>query len=310
MVRFVIGRAALPERKAIPSLSPPDQVKRSSGGIPRGKRRYIPIVAMPRNRAVELAKNAVWSLLPVQWRFIRRGKWLLSHGERELQQLPYLVERGTVALDIGANEGRYTYALTQVVGSKGRVISIEPVRELARLVEISAQRLGLPVQVLNVALSSESGVSSLFIPRHAGESVTGYASLHERSAYSFEQADAVERREVEIQTLDQVCSGIRERISFIKIDVEGHELPVLKGGVETLTRHRPRMVIEIEQRHSPTPILDTFEYLKNLGFRGEFLDSFGRTRDIADFDLVANQSAHLNAVEPASYINNFIFHPL
>ncbi len=79
---------------------------------------------------------------------------------------------------------------------------------------------------------------------------------------------------------------------------------------ETLTRHRPRMLIEIEQRHSPTPILDTFEYLKNLGFRGEFLDSFGRTRDIAGFDLVANQSAPLNPVGSGSYINNFIFRPL
>ncbi len=268
------------------------------------------MIAMPGVRPLELAKKALGLLLPVQWRFIRRGKWFLSHGDRELKQLPDLVERGTIAVDIGANYGGYTYALTQVLGSKGRVISIEPVREMAKFVDISARRLGLPVQVLNVALSSESGISSLFIPRHGRELVSGYASLHERNAYSFEQADALECREVEIQTLDQVCSGVWERISFIKIDVEGHELAVLKGGAETLTHHRPRMLIEIEQRHSPTPILDTFEYLKNLGFRGEFLDSFGRTRDIADFNLVANQSDHLNAVNSESYIHNFIFHPL
>ena len=183
-------------------------------------------------------------------------------------------------------------------------------QENAKFIEISTRRLGLRVQVFNCALSSESGTTALFVPRLGGELETAYASLYERSPNSLDRAIVCERREIAVQTLDRVCSDVRERISFIKIDVEGHELPVLRGGIETLTRHRPRLLIEIEQRHSPTPILDTFGYLKNLGFRGMFIDSFGNTRDIAEFDVNADQLAHINEIESGSYINNFIFLPV
>ena len=72
----------------------------------------------------------MWSLLPVQWHFIRRGKWFLSYGEREVRQLTQLIERGTIAVDIGANYGGYTYALTQVLGDKGESYALSPCKRM------------------------------------------------------------------------------------------------------------------------------------------------------------------------------------
>jgi FkbM family methyltransferase len=259
--------------------------------------------------AVKELKEAVWRVLPPEWRFVRSGKWFLSHGEREVRELPRLVERGTVAVDVGANWGCFAYAIIKAMGPNGRVICIEPVRELAEHIGISARRLGLPIQVINCAISGESGSAPLFVPRAGRQRVTAYASLERRNAETCEHAQSYESRQVQVRTLDEVCTNILGRISFIKIDVEGHELEVLKGAIATLRHHRPRMIVEIEQRHSLAPIAETFEYIRALGYRGEFLDSSGRTRDIREFDLASDQAVHPSAVDSTEYINNFIFHP-
>jgi FkbM family methyltransferase len=259
--------------------------------------------------AVHELKEAVWRILPAEWRFVRSGKWFLSHGEREVQELPRLVERGTVAVDIGANWGCFAYALTKATGLNGRVICIEPVRELAEHIQVSARQLGLPIQVVNCAVSNEHGFAPLFVPRAGRQMVTAYASLLRRNAESCEYARSYECRQVVVRTLDEICNDVSDRISFIKIDVEGHELEVLTGARATLRRHRPKMMVEIEQRHTMAPITETFEFIGNLGYRGEFLDSGGQTRDIREFDPTLDQAANLSNVDSAEYVNNFIFHP-
>jgi hypothetical protein len=61
-------------------------------------------------------------------------------------------------------------------------------------------------------------------------------------------------------------------VSFIKIDVEGHELSVLEGGVRTIANNRPVLWVEIEQRHLSRPMSDVFEFIKSLGYDGGFYD--------------------------------------
>jgi hypothetical protein len=98
-----------------------------------------------------------------------------------------------------------------------------------------------------------------------GKRLTGLATLKCRRVAGFSQ-------QVRLCRLDDLCRDMRGRISFVKIDVEGHELEVLRGGIETLRRHRPNLLIEIEQRHSPVPIFHTLDFLASLGYAGEFLD--------------------------------------
>ena len=61
--------------------------------------------------------------------------------------------------------------------------------------------------------------------------------------------DTVETIRVPLRTLD---SYNLSNIGFIKIDVEGHELDVLRGAEVTLRRDQPNLLIEIENRHAPT----------------------------------------------------------
>jgi Methyltransferase FkbM domain len=60
-------------------------------------------------------------------------------------------------------------------------------------------------------------------------------------------------------------------IGFVKIDIEGHELNVLRGAVETLRRDRPTLFVESEWAHVGNDLRDVFDIANNLNYDGFFL---------------------------------------
>jgi len=242
-------------------------------------------------------KAAVRRIVPAHWRFVRSGRAAIASGEREIHELPRLVAPGTVAVDVGAHIGDYCYSLCRIVGPSGRVIAIEPLPELARVLEFAARRLRLPMSVLPLALSDMDSTRELSMP--SGHRESGLTTLEPRAAW--------DHQTVKTARLDTICSGQAQRISFIKIDVEGHELAVLRGGEQTLRSHRPNLVVEIEQRHSPVNIRETFDFLLRLGYRGEFLDSNRVRHPLSDFTPEAYQVWRPNTSPGPGYVSNFIF---
>ena len=247
-----------------------------------------------------ITKEVLRGVVPAHRRFSRAGESFLAAGEREVHELHRLVNNGTTAVDVGANVGDYTYALCRHVGPTGGVIAVEPIPDLARMLSRATKRLGLPVKVFNCALSSRDGNAQLFIPVRNGKRLAGFATLERRMVAGFS-------RRVILRRLDDLCRDVRGRISFLKIDVEGHELEVLRGGVETLRLHRPNLLVEIEQRHSPVPIFHTFDFLASFGYAGEFLDESGARKALSCFDIVEHQTRRLGAVGTPAYVSNFIF---
>ncbi|WP_246642623.1 FkbM family methyltransferase [Rhizobium croatiense] len=55
-------------------------------------------------------------------------------------------------------------------------------------------------------------------------------------------------------------------VGFIKIDVEGHELKVLKGAEAILSRDHPNLLIEAEDRHRPNAVASVIDYLTPFGY--------------------------------------------
>ncbi len=101
-------------------------------------------------------------------------------------------------------------------------------------------------------------------------------------------------------------------VSFIKCDVEGHELAVLRGAAQTL-KSGPPLLIEVEQRHHDTPLEEVFGHLLDLG---EVYAVFpGGLRPLSAFDVQRDQTAHLLAKssstdsEPPAYIKDFLVLP-
>jgi len=214
--------------------------------------------------------------------------------EPELGLLPYLVNRGDLALDIGANRGIYTYRLRRL---DAVVLAFEPNPSCASLLRDWGKQ-DPAITVHNVALSNQTGEGILQIPiDSAGVEHDSSASL---VTHQFHTSRSIP---VSLRKLD---SYMLTHISLIKIDVEGAEEDVLNGSTLTLESSKPALLIEIEQRHANRSILSTFDMLKSMGYVGFFIDKH-LLRSVLEFDLSRDQCIKHLGVKRARYINNFLF---
>ena len=151
----------------------------------------------------------------------------LSWNPIEYAAFRAAVTPGMVALDIGANVGAYSVLLGQWVGASGRVYAFEPsgaaFRGLVRHVSLNAQD-GV-VQPVAAAVSDVDGDANLIVADTAGESrLAGPSEVGATAS-------------VPVTTIDAFCGREGIQPSFIKIDVEGAELAVLRGARETIRQH-------------------------------------------------------------------------
>ncbi len=171
--------------------------------------------------------------------------------------MPALADRSKVAIDIGANWGPYSGTL---IGRCSSVIAFEPNPKMARLF----QRAWPNIRVEQCALSDVEGTATLRMPiSENGHVMPGYASISDGVTFDREQTV-----EVDVRRLDDFQF---QNVGFIKIDVEGHELAVLRGGWETIKRDRPNLLIETQASHCEGCPEAVVELLATLGYAATFL---------------------------------------
>ena len=173
--------------------------------------------------------------------------------EPELIGLRDVVRSGDVCLDIGAALGLYTVTLSQLVGPQGTVHSVEPlVFAHPALSYLLRPREGRNIVRHSVALGTAEGREVMSVPVRHGSPVTGRSFLTTGADGLGSNVEFTDHLEVLVrtETLDQFCArnGV-DRLDFVKADVEGAELRVLRGGEATIERLRPKLLLEIEQRH-------------------------------------------------------------
>lgn len=164
----------------------------------------------------------------------------LGRGSLEKRAFLSLVRAGDVVCDIGANRGHFTRLFSLLVGKCGAVHAFEPGPwAFARLSEAAA---ALPPNFTlhACALADEPGTATLHLP---GED-DGQASLRKHGVGSWAGAPRVSLHECRVSTLDEIAAAFT-RLDFIKCDVEGAELLVVKGGRGTLARLRPLLWLEV-----------------------------------------------------------------
>ena len=179
---------------------------------------------------------------------------------------------------------------------------MEPLEELATRLKHACRQLRLPVDVETCCLSSRSGTGELRIPSHSnGELLRAFAGLEERGEI------VAERRTVELKTLDGILAGRQQRVSFIKCDVEGHELEVFQGALAILDTDRPNLLVEIEQRHARTSLHERLQFFTTRNYNGYYVNA---DAPLSAFDAASHQVCDDQGGLPTKYVNNFIFVPV
>ncbi len=164
----------------------------------------------------------------------------------ELHLLKHLPEPGLV-LDIGANWGQTICAVRRFCPN-ARIVSFEPNGLLAEYLQRRFARDDR-VEIHQLALADMAGESTLHVPVYRGFVFDGLASIHREQASGWLNADRIANFDPGKLSL-QCFTVPRERLDafglrpdFIKIDVQGAELDVLKGGAETLAS-QPVVLLE------------------------------------------------------------------
>ncbi|MBM4184023.1 MAG: FkbM family methyltransferase [Gemmatimonadetes bacterium] len=149
---------------------------------------------------------------------------------------------GTV-VDVGSNQGQYALALSKR-GSCEQVIGINPQGEIVALLSRTLKILGIEnVTILKVLAGERKGRASVSIPI-----TDGYAARQE-AFMTFAPASAA-GSDIDVVALDDVmkeCVLARSRVTFLKADVEGAELLVLKGASQLIAEHEPFIMLEVSQ---------------------------------------------------------------
>ncbi|MRX47390.1 FkbM family methyltransferase [Pedobacter puniceum] len=216
--------------------------------------------------------------------------------------IKYILENvkvGDTVLDIGAHKGGYLYFIKKQIGEKGKVYAFEPQISLFNyLVKLKAYLGWNNVFINNVALSNTKDILTLRIPIKGSKKSSPGASLID----IFNKEQEVLEQKIQTLTLDEYCQTNHISPKLLKIDVEGNELEVLLGGIETLKKYSPKLIIESEERHvGQEKVKQVFNFLQDLGYKGFFIKDT-EFLPLVDFSFEKHQNFNNKP-----YCNNFIF---
>lgn len=181
-----------------------------------------------------------------------------------------LLSEVSTVVDVGANVGQFAERVRDL-GFGGRVISFEPGAEAFRLLQQHASRSG-DWEVRKLALGQAPGVARLNIARNSvSSSLLQVENLHVRADPKSETAAT---EQVQVSTLDIELNQATQDPLYLKLDVQGFELSVLRGGDATLGKTR---VVQVEVSFDDlyaeqTDWLSLCRHLQDRGFRVRYVD--------------------------------------
>ena len=214
------------------------------------------------------------------------------HQTDELLFLDELIKKGDFVVDVGASIGLYTQKLSLLAGSEGKVISIEPVPSTFDILKHNIKKFKLSnVIAKNYAISDVNGRILMETPSWPDGGKDFYRSRivdqTQKSGKSFYVVSA---------TLDNMLINFPQRVSFIKCDVEGSELKVIEGAINTIKKSMPSLLLEIisdpMDKHSDA--YKIFSLLEGVGYqafwlKGSSLEKYSPSVNVFNYFFIPNK---------------------
>ena len=189
--------------------------------------------------------------------------WYGCYPKHVVNFLQTHLKEADIFVDCGANFGLWTLIASQYVKKLGGVHSYEPNPEMYNRLEKNIAFNGLQERCNSYKLGLSSKSTSAYL--NLDENYHQMGSMHTKSSGNQIAIDLV--------TFDSVKLN---RINGMKIDVEGHELDVIKGAIQTLKIHKPWLVVELNNSFNNIRSIsqwDVFQALTEIGYVTHFVTS-------------------------------------
>lgn len=170
------------------------------------------------------------------------------HRNGQIKAISALIQPGMTVVDVGADVGLYTFAFADAVGRNGRVLAFEPHPASHGILRYALTvRPRSWVSLYQLALGEFDEDRRLLTPNSSHGRPLPPFSFVQPNDQSPTGNETPAGYPISVRQLDLLASD--QQIDFLKIDVEGYELEVLRGASKILETHRPKIFVEIEQQH-------------------------------------------------------------
>lgn len=189
---------------------------------------------------------------------MKRG---LYFEEEVIDLAKRFIQPGTFVLDVGANFGQMSIAFSKMVGSAGRVYSFE------------AQKLVFSVLQKNLTANNCSNVTPFFnavYDKHGETFVFPEPDFSITKTYGSFGLDPNKKKGEPVVSLTIDNLNITEKISFIKIDIQGSDIFALRGAKQTILKHKPPILFEFEQEFQAqfgTTFQDYVDFVNEINYK-------------------------------------------
>jgi FkbM family methyltransferase len=186
-----------------------------------------------------LKKPDIINLWGLKYYFSNETMGIISHMYSTKECIKFedfLPKNGDIVFDIGASIGVYTLIYSKLVGKKGKVLAFEPNKYafdlLVKHMKINASK---NIIALNKAVWSKN--TTIKMKYEDKISLDRVFNKNSNNVYS-----------VKAVTIDNVTKKFSlKKVNLIKIDVEGSEIEVLRGGIKTLREFKPKLIVEVHE---------------------------------------------------------------
>jgi len=162
------------------------------------------------------------------------------------------VQKGDLFIDVGAHLGKYTLPVAQAVGEKGLVIAVEASRVNYNRLKKNIEYNNLHnITLINAAAWNNDEVLKFY----PGE-ISGGGGVKRKAGDKFNEVNG---RSMD-SLLEEVAGGVA--VNWIKIDVEGAELEVLRGFKKTLCLNSPKLLVEVFKENE----VEFEKYMRSLNY--------------------------------------------
>lgn len=215
---------------------------------------------------------------------------LVAVGEYEPLETRVLTDfarKSKIVIDVGANVGYYGIELAGVLPSDGKILSFEPILTTFVQLEqnIRLNNLQEMALVYNLGLSDKDETTTMYLPRISGSSAASARNLHPDEDFLSHEA--------RMSSLDKIFPTLNlNSCDLIKIDVEGGELAVIRGAINTIERFKPVIFAELLRKwsqffaYNPNIVLELLQGLNYVCFG--ISPEFRRIEHFLDTDIETN----------------------